>query len=1203
MRNLLFEIKYQLKQPIVYLSFIVFFALIFLAINAAAGLFSSVKIAIQGNSKIYLNSPFFVSLITIVFSILSLVVTSIIFSSSVYRDIKYSNDQIIFCTGISKANYLLPKFIASLFANTIVFLAVPLGATLASFMPYLDAAYFGPFMLEAYTTPLLQIAFPNILFTGAIFFVLTALRKDTSINWIVIIVFYVLYSISAILSSDIDNQFLSAMVDPFGREALSVANLGSSISDKNTEISSLEGVFLYNRLLWSGLGLLLFFAGYVKFKLSLPSIKKGKKKLTGNNETSLSSLQFFKHIKIPFVQQQFNFSAQFYQLKSLFVLEFKKLARSTYFKVMVVLLVIVTLAILSQTGKLYETTTYVLTYKIAETLFAASSLLYIVFIILFTGELVWNSRKFKVNHFEDAAALHNFHFVLPKMFALSATVFIMILVQWLCSIAYQTYAGVSHEFGVMGIFILNKYLYYLLFIALAFIINAIVGSRFIAYLILGLWYFTKDYLATYLQHNLLVYNKTSTYLYSELNGFGGSLLGEYSFRFYWLLFAIILIYFTTYLISRGSETQFKKRWQVLQHVSIAQHLKKIGFVVIIFLITGSFIFYNTNVLNEFQFSFGNVKKQAAYEKTYQYLNSFAQPEITELNTECDIYPKEGKIHYQGHYYLKNNSNTIIDSLVLNFNKKVKLVNEKDMLTLLDKDENFKQLHLYKIKSPLLPNDSIKITFTYLSQKKGFKNRYASDVPFKNGTKFFSPHPKVGYNNEVEISENALRKKHGLAEKPELPSRDDEKARMKNGLGGFVRYSSIVSTSANQKAFTSGKLIKQWQKSNRNFYQYKAEQVIDILAYNSAVFHQKEERVITKVDDIEVTTDLAINYHPTHHYNIELMMDAMKTSIKYYVKNFGPYQFDFLRIVEIPRYFAYAISLATTVPFTESLGFIADVESCYNKDNEIVKIPYPAWATAHEVAHQWWGHQIVPAEVEGGAMLTESLAQYSSLKILEEMYGKEMIGKFLKNEQQRYQLSRTQGNFEEPALAVVGSQQSIYYNKGAIVFYALSEYFGETKFNQFLADYLQNKRFAAKPYPTTQYFINSLKNEMPDSLKYTVNEWLEKVSLYDFEVVEATYQRNKDLSYTVKAKVLATKYQQNLNNEEQKIAMNEYFPIEIRNSKDEVLFSDLVQLKDGEQTITFTLERKPANINIDPNNIIVHKKAFALNQFSADIEKH
>jgi len=1201
MKNLLFEIKYLLRQPIVYATFLAFFVLAFLAVNAAGGLFDSVKIVISGEgSKVFLNSPWVVSVFVSIFSLLGLAVTAALFGSSIYRDIKHKNDQIMFCTGIRKSDYLLPRFAAPLLVNTLLFLAIPLGITLASFMPYLNADYFGPFMAKTYITPLLQIALPNILFTGAIFFVLTALRKNTTINWIVIIVFYVLYTAAMTLSRDVDNQYVSALLDPFGTRAMALMDMGASASEKNTETTSLSGVLLLNRLLWSGLGLLIFIFGYFKYQLSLSFSRKRKTKNSEKQQTEESSLLFFKQIKLPQVKQNLDVSAQLYQIKNLFIYEFKKLARSTYFKVMLVLLLITTLVALSQVGKIYETTTYALTYQIAETVTAATRLLFVVFIILFTGELVWNSRKYRMHNFEDASPLLNVHFVLPKMFALMATVFIMLILQWLFAWAYQAYAGTSHEVGIMGVHILNTYLYYLVFIALAFIVNAVVSNRFIAFLILGIWYFVKDYLALYLKHNLLVFNKTSGFTFSEMNGFGGSLTGEYAFRFYWILFAVILLYFTTYMITRGNETQFKKRLRQLTSIPFFKHLKRIGVVVALFMISGGFIFYNTNILNEFKFDYGRVKKQVNYEQTYSRFADLPQPNVVELDTECHIYPESGKINYTGFYYLKNQTTQPIDTLILNFGKKTELTNEDEVLTFIKQDENFESLHLYELKTPLQLNDSVKISFKYFKQKQGFTNNFSAKMPLGNGTMFDSPHPTVGYTTGPEIRENATRKKYGLAESPALPSRDDLKATMKSGLGDFVRYHSIVSTSPDQTAFTSGELVKHWTENNRNFYEYQADDVLPVVAYNSAVFDTKEG-VSVKDDTTQTSIDLAINYHKKHNYNIDLMMDAMQHSFDYYTENFGPYQFDFLRIVEMPRYFSYAISLATTVPFSEGLGFIANVEECY-RDDEIVKIPYPTWVTAHEVAHQWWGHQIVPAEVQGAAMLTESLAQYSALKVLENMYDKEMVGEFLKNEQQRYAISRTGGDFDEPPLATVANEQHIFYNKGAVVFYALAEYMGEEKFNAFLSDYLQNQRFATKPYPTTKLFISSLRSAMPDSLKYSVDEWLEKVSLYNFEIGNATYQRNEDLTYSVKVDVTATKFQQNEQHKEEEIEMNEYFPVEIKNSKEKVLFDELVRLKDGEQTIELTLNRKPSNISIDPHNVVIHKRAEALNEFTAEITK-
>ena len=42
--------------------------------------------------------------------------------------------------------------------------------------------------------------------------------------------------------------------------------------------------------------------------------------------------------------------------------------------------------------------------------------------------------------------------------------------------------------------------------------------------------------------------------------------------------------------------------------------------------------------------------------------------------------------------------------------------------------------------------------------------------------------------------------------------------------------------------------------------------------------------------------------------------------------------------------------------------------------------------AHELTHQWWGNPVIPADMLGAKMLTESLAEYTALKVLEKEYG-------------------------------------------------------------------------------------------------------------------------------------------------------------------------------------------------------------------------
>jgi ABC-2 type transport system permease protein len=54
------------------------------------------------------------------------------------------------------------------------------------------------------------------------------------------------------------------------------------------------------------------------------------------------------------------------------------------------------------------------------------------------------------------------------------------------------------------------------------------------------------------------------------------------------------------------------------------------------------------------------------------------------------------------------------------------------------------------------------------------------------------------------------------------------------------------------------------------------------------------------------------------------------------------------------------------------------------------VDYPFYDTAHEVAHQWWAHQVIGANVQGATMLSETLSPYSALLVLEHEYGTDRV---------------------------------------------------------------------------------------------------------------------------------------------------------------------------------------------------------------------
>jgi aminopeptidase N len=103
--------------------------------------------------------------------------------------------------------------------------------------------------------------------------------------------------------------------------------------------------------------------------------------------------------------------------------------------------------------------------------------------------------------------------------------------------------------------------------------------------------------------------------------------------------------------------------------------------------------------------------------------------------------------------------------------------------------------------------------------------------------------------------------------------------------------------------------------------------------------------------------------------------GVRASLDYYTQNFGPYPLKQLRIVEFPRYASFAYAYPGTISYAEAFGWLTKVD-------ERVHFDLPTAVVAHEVAHQWWGYQVVPAPVAGAGLLSEVLAQYSALMVTE-----------------------------------------------------------------------------------------------------------------------------------------------------------------------------------------------------------------------------
>ena len=313
-----------------------------------------------------------------------------------------------------------------------------------------------------------------------------------------------------------------------------------------------------------------------------------------------------------------------------------------------------------------------------------------------------------------------------------------------------------------------------------------------------------------------------------------------------------------------------------------------------------------------------------------------------------------------------------------------------------------------------------------------------------------------------------------------------------------------------------------------------------------------------------------------------MIKSIKKSLDYFTVQFGPYQHRQIRIIEFPRYSSFAQSFPNTIPYSESMGFITKVEEGADK------IDVPFYVTAHEVAHQWWAHQVIGGNVQGSVVMSETMSQYSALMVMEKEYGKEAMKKFLKYEMDKYLQGRTIEGKGEMPLMLTENQQYIHYNKGSVVMYALKDFIGEEKLNAAIRAYLNKNKFGGPIYTNSIEFVDYIRNATPDSLRYLITDLFEKITIYENYVKALSVQQLPNKSYKVNITVGSAKFYSDQLGKATKASVNDYMDIGIfgnntdkGKTSDKVLLMQRIKMNKPEQSFEFILQEKPTSAGIDP----------------------
>jgi ABC-type transport system involved in multi-copper enzyme maturation permease subunit len=1179
-----FELLYQTRRPWPWLAFVTL--VVFAFFNTRVGI-----LPVTLPQDFILNSPFIIAAVSVIGCLVWLLVASVMAGDAAARDVQTGMHPITYTMPVSKAEYLGGRFLAGFILNALVLLGVQIGSLLAVYAPGIDPEIIGPFRPAAYLAAYAFIALPNALIATTVQFssALVSGRSMASYFGSVVLFFFTV-PVPIFLYLVAGQPKLALMADPIGLFAIMNAMMTEwTLVEKNVRLFTLEGPMLWNRLLWLGVAVATLALVHGRFRfahrtaLSLSPFDWLRSLRARAVAASAPTLQRAAPariaISVPHVRQSFGFPIHVRQALSIAGSSFQVIARSLaglFLLVAYPMFVVLVLVTESEHWRipLLPRTGYIASKYLTAPITHASDFRMVIplLIIFFAGELVWRERDARLSENVDATSVPEWVLFLGKLLGLGLVLAALMACLTLSGMIAQSIMG-YHTFEVgryLEILFGLQLPEYLVFAVLAFFVHAVVNHKYAGMLVSLVAYFLiifSSFLG--IEHNLLVYGSSPAWSFTDMRGFGATLGPWVWFKLYWAAWALLLAVAVRVFWPRGMASGFGARLRVARLRLTRSAAGVAALAVGLILAVGGFVFYNTNVLNEYVTTDDMVQRRADYERLYGKYEGIPQPVRVATNLRIEIHPRRRAATIHGTYRLVNRDEVPIDSVHVEpaFYVDTRVTFDRAFSQVVADAEHGHDI--YALTEPLQPGDSLTLEFDVQFELRGFRNSASKTVAIvENGTYFTNGAlPVIGYQPLRELWSADDRRKHGLPRQLTLVPPGDVDPNVT--AGSAATFEAIVGTDDDQVAVAPGELRRAWSEGARRYFQYVSDVPIngmDVFFSADYAVHREQWKGV----------DLQVYVHPGHKKQIERLLRSVRASLDFYSAQFGAYPYRFLQIVEQPgNFLGMGVDGSGVVTGGEGFFLLDPKGDGFDAIFEIA---------AHEMGHQWWGVQLKPAFAEGGGVISESLAWYSAMALVKNVKGREALRRFMSfmREPNPWPQIRT----GLPLLRAMDPWAN--YRKGPYAMYALSEYVGEPQVNRALRTLVEKKESSLA---TTLDMYRELQAVTPDSLKPLLHDLFEVNAFWTFDTKKATAVQTEPGTWQVTFDVDARKLVVDSAGKETELPMNEWVELGIfadarpGESLGQPLYVRKHRIRSGRQTITVTVSGKPARGGIDPYNLL------------------
>ncbi len=1190
-----FEIKFHTRQVGFWITVAIMFLVGLLVISTDV-----INISSATGERVKANGAITLALQTSVFSLFSIFFGAIFVVSGVMRDSVHKALEMVHATPVTTRDMTLSRMIGVYVATFLCITGTVAGLFAGQFAPWIDKEALGPINPLYFLQPTLVYVAVNTLLISGFFTTIAAVTRDRALVYVSAVALFILYTTSGLFVGEDAPDWITSLVDPFGSNALALTTEFWPAAEQNTRLSPIFGLIGINRLVWGGVGLVLYLATFGLFRRGLIGGKT--KKLA--QETEQDTGRIILQSVTPNLSSGGSFTSFLTRLKY----EYLSIVKSIPFIILTLLAV-----------TLFGITVYVqmefipnpvlpTSMQMAQTVIGTLLIPLLIIIVFFSGEIIWRDKTAQITEILDASPVANWPLMAGKWLALIGVAATLLVVGNVFGMIAQTVIGdipvnlMSYLQFTFVTFAPRIFLFCLLVLFIQnFMPNRVVGMLAAGALVIFFFFFVSN---LPFAHPLMRYGTLFAGGPSEINGYADLTASKW-FGLYWGSLGALFAIFSIWFWRRGLQSSLFIRITTLGKRLTIPSMAIATLFLAGFVGSGAYIYKAYNIDNNFRTTKQTELRQVKWESVLGDALKKPLPKVRSVEADITFNPSVQTATVKGRYIIENTTGEPLEEVYINMPVQHDEDNKSLFLegaTQVTEGENIAETNdfgyrIYRFEPPLAPGAMTQMAFETFMRAPSLGDR--SPIQ-RNGTfvNNFAVMPQIGVQDE-RMTNPDKRRKYDLPEREKRANRTDMDARQRHFISAssdYVDFKSKICTDKGQIPITPGKLMREYEENGKACRNYQAiNPVLNFFSFLSADFEVKKDVWENPNGD---NIDLAIYYHKTHGYNIDLMIEGMKNSLTTFTTTFGPYQYSQIRIMEFP-YARFAQSFAGTIPFSENIGFVMDPGD--PEDNENVDLA--TYVVMHEIGHQWFAHQIVAADTKGFNVLSEGLTENTAMTAYEDALGWQKARRVLEQRAiQTYLTARAGDRDKEPPLAKAEQQQYLDYNKASWVFWGLKQYMGKEVMQGAIRGFLQEYGSKGPPYPTTMQLVDALRAAAPADMQGLITDYWDRITFWDLKFDgDIIIKPNKSGGYTVDLTAIVDKKiaseedgKETSVSEIEGESLNEWVEIGFYKDDpketlgDEWLALERVRITEATTTLSFNLEERPGFVLLDPRRLLIER---------------